>query len=83
MIAASKFGLINVQTTLAWAIHASRLVKTQDALSEDVYVIPRTQGSEVFLLRSARPNSGGGKKYGSAYFFSLILRAVFWKKQKK
>jgi len=39
----------------AWAIHASRLVQTQAALNEAVYIILRIQGSEVFVLRSALP----------------------------
>jgi len=39
----------------AWIIHASRLVQTQDAASEAVWVIPRIRGSEVFGLRSAHP----------------------------
>ena len=39
---------------LTWIIHGPRLVQTQAASSEDVYVIPRTRGSEVFGLRSVR-----------------------------
>ena len=30
-----------------WIISGLRLVQTQDASSEDVYVVPRTRGSEV------------------------------------
>ena len=39
----------------AWTIHASRLVQTKAALNGAVCVILRIQGSEVFVLRSARP----------------------------
>ena len=39
----------------AWIICGPRLVQTQAALDEAVYVILRIQGSEVFVLRSGRP----------------------------
>ena len=38
-----------------WIISGPRLVQTQAALNDAVYVIPRIQGSEVFVLRSGRP----------------------------
>jgi hypothetical protein len=39
----------------AWIISGPRLVQTQAALNDAVYGIPRIQGSEVFVLRSGRP----------------------------
>jgi len=36
-------------------IYGPRLVQTQAALNEAVCVIPRIQGSEVFVLRSGSP----------------------------
>ena len=39
----------------AWVISGPRLVQTQAALNEAVYVILRIQGSEGFVLRSGRP----------------------------
>jgi hypothetical protein len=38
-----------------WIISGPRLVQIQAALNEAVYVILRIQGSEVFGLRSGRP----------------------------
>ena len=44
-----------------WIISGPRLVQTQAALNEVVYVIPRIQGSEAFVLRSGRLKGKRGR----------------------